>query len=304
MRLPTSALLLVLAGACAHAPASTETPTAAAKAPVAELPFMEPPAAPMPGWQLVKRGDVLMREGRHAEALAEYTRALDAGNTNDGTAYSAACALALLGKKQEALDQLSRAAEWGFRDVRWMQQDEDLASLRTEPAFTALVARIPTLPEKDPTAHAELKRMFAEDQADRSPPPASPEAWKAVTARDEQRRARVKELVAAGELKEGADFLAAAFIFQHGHAQEDFAMARELGAEAARRGHPGGLWIAAAAWDRWLMNAERPQRFGTQYRGDLQTKQMKLYPVDPSVTDEERARWGFPPLAEIPTTLR
>jgi hypothetical protein len=52
------------------------------------------------------------------------------------------------------------------------------------------------------------------------------------------------------------------------------------------------------------MHAERPQRFGTQYQGDPQTKQMKLYPVDPSVTDEERARWGFPPLAEIPTTPR
>lgn len=307
MRIPTSVLLLVLAGACAHAPASTpekSTAPAVAEAPVAELPFMEPPGKPMPGWQLVKRGDALMGEGKHAEALALYTQAMEAGNTRDNTAYSAACALALLGRKQEALAQLSRAAEWGFRNAQWMQQDENLASLRSEPGFTALAARIPTLPPKDAAGNEELRKLFAEDQADRSPPPATKEGWKEVTARDEQRRARVKALMATGALKEGADFLAAGFIFQHGHSQEDFALAREMGAEAARRGHSGGMWLAAAAWDRWLMNAGRPQRFGTQYKVDMETKQTTLYPVDPGVTDEERARWGFPPLAEIPATLR
>ncbi|WP_164015309.1 tetratricopeptide repeat protein [Pyxidicoccus trucidator] len=315
MRIHTPALLLFFAGACAHAPAATETPVIAetpgasapdaqAKAPIAELPFMEAPAAPMPGWRQVKRADALMREGKNAEALALYKEALGAGNSSANTAYSAACAMALLGQKKEALDSLSRAAELGFRDVKWMQQDTDLVSLSGEPAFTALVERIPTLPERHSNGNPELQRMFTEDQADRSPPPASPEAWKAVTARDAQRRTRVKELVASGALKDAADFLAAGFIFQHGDTQEDYAMAREMGAEAARRGNPTGLWLAAAAWDRWLMNAGRPQRFGTQYRGDVQTKKMTLYPVDPSVTDEERARWGFPPLAEIPTTMR
>ncbi len=319
MRIHTPALLLLLAGACAHAPASTETPAAAptetpaaaasahgepAKAPVEELPFMEPPSAPMPGWNLVKRADRLMGEGKNAEALALYEQALAAGNTSPNTAYSAACATALLGKKKEALAHLSRAAEWGFRDVKWMQQDADLESLRAEPEFAALVQRIPTLPERYPGEHAELQRLFKEDQADRSPPPSTPEAWKAVSARDDQRRARVRELVAEGALKNGADFLAAAFIFQHGGTLEDYAMARRLGAEAARRGHPGGLWIAAAAWDRWLVSAGRPQRFGTQYQIDPRTKQARLSPVDPAVTDEERARWGFPPLAEIPQVMR
>jgi tetratricopeptide (TPR) repeat protein len=304
MRIHTPALLLLFAGACAHAPASTQAPAAATAPATAELPFMEPPAAPMPGWRDVKRADALFAEGKTAEALALYKEALAAGNTNANTAYSAACAAAVLGQKKEAMDHLTRAAEWGFRDVKWMQQDGDLASLRGEPAFAALVERIPTLPERYPGSNTELQRMFREDQADRSPPPATPEGWKAVSARDAQRRARVKELIAAGALKEGADFLAAGFIFQHGGTPEDYAMAREMGAEAARRGHPGGLWLAAAAWDRGLMHAGKPQRFGTQYSMDKQTQQMKLHPVDPAVTDEERARWGFPPLAEIPTALR
>jgi hypothetical protein len=258
----------------------------------------------MPGWEVVKRADKLMDGGQHAEALALYEQALTAGNKGRTTAYSAACAAALLGRKQEALRFLSLAAEHGYRDVKWMQQDSDLASVRGEPAFAALLERIPSMPDPHAAENAELQRLFQEDQADRSPPPATPEAWKEVSARDAQRRARVKALVEAGALKNGGDFLAAAFIFQHGGAQEDYAMARQLGAEAAKRGHPGGLWIAAAAWDRWLMHAGRPQRFGTQYQFDPETKKPKLYPVDPDVTDAERARWGFPPLAEIPQQMR
>lgn len=334
MRIHTPVLLMLFAGACAHAPASTETPAAATEAPAAttevpvaaattevpaaattaapathvqpvttELPFMEPPAAPVPGWKLVKRGDTLMREGKHAEALALYKQALDAGNTLPDTAYSAACATALLGQKQEALGYLSRATELGFRDVDWMKQDTDLASLRGEPAFTALVQRIPTLPERFPGGNAELQQIFKADQADRMSPPSGPDGWKAISARDAQRLARVKELVAAGAPKVGADFLAAGFVFQHGGELEHYAMAREMGAEAARRGHPGGLWLAAAAWDRWLMMAGRPQRFGTQYHPDPKTRKPVIYPVDPSVTDKERERWGFPPLAEIPTAF-
>ena len=64
-----------------------------------------------------------------------------------------------------------------------------------------------------------------------------------------------------------------------------------------------GLWLTAATWDRWLMQAGQPQRFGTQYQFDPATKKMRLYPVDPSVTDAERERWGFPPLAETPQSM-
>jgi hypothetical protein len=40
---------------------------------------------------------------------------------------------------------LSRSVELGFRDMEWMKQDTDLTSVHAEQAFTALMARIPTL---------------------------------------------------------------------------------------------------------------------------------------------------------------
>ena len=44
------------------------------------------------------------------------------------------------------------------------------------------------------------------------------------------------------------------------------------------------------------MRLGKPQRFGTQYR--LDAGKWVLYAVDPAVTDEERQRWGVPPLAQ------
>ncbi|NOJ56857.1 hypothetical protein HK404_30135 [Myxococcus xanthus] len=318
MRTLISSLVCLLMAACAHAPASAPesappaeapaaTPPAEAPAtptPAAGLPHMEPPAAPMPGWMQVRKADALSREEKFAEALALYEEALDAGNRDPNAAYSAACSAARLGRKDVALRRLSQSVELGFRDVGWLMQDSDLEPLREEPVYLAQVERITTLPDPHPTSSSELKTLFVEDQSDRQRPLDGVDAWKRVAERDAQRRERVKALLAEGALKEGADFLSAGFIFQHGNTPEDYAMARQMGAEAAKRGHPRGLWLAAAAWDRWLMNANLPQRFGTQYRFNPESKEMTLHPVDPNVTDEERARWGFPPLAEIPTVLQ
>jgi hypothetical protein len=69
---------------------------------------------------------------------------------------------------------------------------------------------------------------------------------------------------------------------------------KERGAEL---GHPNCRWLAAAAYDRWLMNQGKPQKYGTQYisSGD---EPYRLGDFDPTTTDEERAAWNVPSLAE------
>ncbi len=90
-------------------------------------------------------------------------------------------------------------------------------------------------------------------------------------------------------------------IYQHGESLDDFARARAYAGEAVRRGEGAGLWLAAAAWDRWLLHAGYPQRFGTQGRceNDAGVRHCRLDAYEPSTTDEERARWNVPPLAEL-----
>src|SRR6266704_739264 len=76
----------------------------------------------------------------------------------------------------------------------------------------------------------------------------------------------------------------------------NFWKAHELAMRGAELGHPTCRWLAAAAYDRWLMNQGKPQKYGTQYV--TREGRWVLYEVDPTTTDAERGDWNVPPLAE------
>ena len=54
--------------------------------------------------------------------------------------------------------------------------------------------------------------------------------------------------------------------------------------------------MAAAAYDRWLVYQGRPQHYSTQYVSD--GRRQRMWDVDPTTTDAERAAWDVPTLAE------
>ena len=143
----------------------------------------------------------------------------------------------------------------------------------------------------------ELSRLCVEDQADRTLDPRQID-WTVVSTRDRARRARAKELYNQNRLQTGTDFFNAALILQHGDLPEDFLLAHELCVVAIIKGKSQAKSLAAATEDRFLMNIGRPQRFGTQYRSDPANAPMKLYPVDPNVTDALRRALNVPTLAE------
>jgi len=142
----------------------------------------------------------------------------------------------------------------------------------------------------------DLVQMFDEDQADRAPDNVD---WSVVQPRDRAREARVKELFASGGLQTGGDFYRAAMILQHGSVPEDFLLAHEFCVAAMGLGKNDGAtrWLAVASEDRFLMNLDRPQRFGTQYRSEG-TGPMLLYKVDEGITDQLRRIMAAPTLAE------
>ncbi len=144
----------------------------------------------------------------------------------------------------------------------------------------------------------ELQALYEEDQADRRAfEQLDREQPQQVLQRDRARRQRVEELVESEALQAPEDYFHAAMVFQHGETLEDFWRAHELAKRGAELGHPTARWLTAAAYDRWLMNQGKPQKYGTQYtaRGN---EPYRLWDVDPSTTDEERAAWDVPPLAE------
>lgn len=76
----------------------------------------------------------------HERCAALYER--DARSARLG-AYNLACAHALRGNRDEAIRWLGIAIDRGLTQRRYLEHDEDLASLRQDPRFTAQLARLP-----------------------------------------------------------------------------------------------------------------------------------------------------------------
>ena len=147
-----------------------------------------------------------------------------------------------------------------------------------------------------PTDNVELARLYHDDQADRQPTAGKAIDWKIVEPRDKARQARVKELYQNGQLLTGNDYYHAAMVLQHGVVPEDFLLCHELCVAAIIKGNKDARWLAAASEDRFLMNIDRPQRFGTQFRSKSFNAPMTLYKTDDGVTDVLRMSFDVPTL--------
>jgi hypothetical protein len=143
----------------------------------------------------------------------------------------------------------------------------------------------------------ELTRFYDEDQADRQPGVGKID-WNVVEKRDAERLARVKEIAVQGGLVKAEDYYHAALILQHSEKTEDYDLAHQWSLKAIELDPKlsAARWLAAASKDRYLMWSGKAQLYGTQSK--KVDGRWILWDVDPSVTDEERAKWGVPPLAE------
>lgn len=80
--------------------------------------------------------------GDTKRAIRWLERALEIDPTDSIVLYNVACNLATMGQTDKALDNLERAIEHGTVSATWMRNDEDLASLRDQPRFQALLRRL------------------------------------------------------------------------------------------------------------------------------------------------------------------
>src|SRR5260370_29911397 len=93
-----------------------------------------------------------------------------------------------------------------------------------------------------------------------------PEQLSDISTRDEQRRARVMEMVGEAQLHSAEGYFHAAMVLQHGKEPEEYLLAHELATIAGFKDHKIGKWLSAATLDRFLQSLGRPKRFATQYR--------------------------------------
>lgn len=212
--------------------------------------------------------------------------------------YNAACCHALGKQPDRAFASLGRAVDEGFRDGAHLANDPDLASLHADPRWQPMVDVVSARAAEHRAAiNRELADLYTADQADRAGAIGAID-WKVVGPRDVERRQRVDAILAAGGAKVADDYYHAAMVYQHGSDLAEIQRAHELAARAVALDgtHDAAKWLAAAAEDRALMYQQKPQKYGTQFQKQQGT--WVVWQVDPTITDEQRAAWNVPPLAE------
>lgn len=143
----------------------------------------------------------------------------------------------------------------------------------------------------------ELASLYKADRQERvDQPQVNTLEYRAMRARDLQRRERVMVMAAEDGLQTAEDYYHAAHIMNHGDTIDDARNAHLFALRSSELGYRPARWLAAASYDRWQMYQGKPQKYGTNYVYD--GRQDRLWDVDPTTTDEERAQWDVPPLAE------
>jgi hypothetical protein len=105
---------------------------------------------------------------------------------------------------------------------------------------------------------------------------------------------RVLDLYNQGVIQNARDCFHAALVLLYGDKLAHYGLAQRLARKSALLGEQRSWTVQAMAWDRWLLASGKAQRFGTQII--KQRGRWSLGPVDPQITDNERAFYGVPPL--------
>ncbi len=138
-----------------------------------------------------------------------------------------------------------------------------------------------TVPPDSP----EMKSIFLADQFDRGndpyAKPGDPQpkglSGEVIRQHDDERDARVKQMLDAGLIRTATDYFRAALIYQHSGTPEGTLLAHILASVAAAKGYPGALWLQAATLDRYLLQIGRKQVFGTQFKPLPRADETKPY---------------------------
>jgi len=139
----------------------------------------------------------------------------------------------------------------------------------------------------------QMQAIFVADQADRMTEPNVD--FTVVAGRDAERRAATHKLLDQGALTTAGDYAAAAFVYQHGGASDDYLLAHVLAMTAVAKGDKASMWIATATLDRYLMTTGKAQVFGTQFTRPKATGQWTQEPYDRAlISDALRTELGVP----------
>lgn len=155
--------------------------------------------------------------------------------------------------------------------------------------------------------NAELKKLAQQDQAERMLPP---EEARKVGYHDDDRIQLVLEFLAKGTVQTPEDKFYAALILDHtplglrdgklvAKSPYNYLLANYLAKQSFEAGYKAAGTLVAQTMDRYLSFTVGHQKYGTNRLYNQATGKEELVPIDRSVSDSERAKYGVPPLAEL-----
>ncbi|HWF44985.1 MAG TPA: DUF6624 domain-containing protein [Candidatus Kapabacteria bacterium] len=263
----------------------------------------------------------LEHQMKAAADSANYTRAasltkeiIGLGQRDSSAYYTAALLLALSGNKAEGKLYYDTAMAKGYNPgpadmtKALLGLDNSPANVNIDSAFDAIHADAVIKSKSLPPGYknAKLYELYSEDQGERMLLVAHmqrtgqvpmPVALK-MNGNDVRRKKELYDMLSAHTIITANDLEEAGLILQHGDDTSDYWTAHQLALQAIALGDSNARQLAAMTLDRYLVKQGKPQHFGTQAFQNEKTGKWELYPVDPTVTDAERARWDEPPLKE------
>lgn len=157
---------------------------------------------------------------------------------------------------------------------------------------------IPSSGEANPAVEAELDAMSAQDAIDRRSAGAlGAEGMKTLRENAAGRKARLDTLWIAEMLVSPRARHLAATLYLYSPNLEDLLRAYALARSAAEAGLAESRLVAVSAEDLALLRMGRRQRWGTQY--GFANGRIRLAPLDGTVDDAQRLRWGVPSLEAL-----
>ena len=108
-----------------------------------EIKFFEGLVAESPDFldALIPLAEAYTKKGLYQKGL-EMDARITRLRPDDPTArYNLACSYALLGKTNEALTSMEKALALGYRDLKQIEQDADLESIKKDPRLRELILR-------------------------------------------------------------------------------------------------------------------------------------------------------------------
>lgn len=306
------ASIVMVALSCAALGCGT-TPTATQGAPVAPTPdettvadteaakttVGDKVSAAQTRAQRAAAANAAYQQERWAECATLYAQIGDSGSRRDHNLYNAACCASRGGDIEQAFSLLDKSVANGLRQTDLIQTDKDLAPMRGDPRWAGIVTAVRAQEQAYlQTINRELYAMYKADQAARTG--GTNIDWSVVSREDAERRERTAAFIDRGGLSVGDDYYHAAMIFQHGDKPEHYSLANELARKAVELDpdNKSARWLIAASEDRLRHSLGTPQIYGTQFRKGHGSS-WTLDPIDETaVTDEQRAEYGVPPLAD------